>query len=184
MAGWLERTLSPERLALVRTRIREAAAQIAGRPTRDRFGARLACPLLEEDRCVVYPVRPGACIAENAMDARTCEAVYRGDDAPDTLHAANPSMRIAGYIPSATAHLVLTAAAAPPPEPLELITALKIALDTPGAALAWLQGIPIFAPARRSVEDMLEAGAAWAPAEKKNAPRTGCTGARAATTSP
>src|SRR5262245_28130620 len=124
LAEWLTRTLTPEHLAEVRTRVRAAAARLAGQPQRARFGMRLACPLLENHRCLAYAARPAVCIANNALDPQACARVYRGEDDFAEPHAANASVYDAGILPAAVAHEALTAAGAPPAEVLELIEAL------------------------------------------------------------
>jgi hypothetical protein len=78
----------------------------------------------------------------------------------------------AGILPAEVAHEALTAAGAPPAEVLELIEALRIALETPTAAQDWLAGRPLFASARRTDADRKDTQTCWTTAQARHDART------------
>lgn len=104
------------------------------------------CPLLVDNACSVYPVRPFVCRGFNSYDAYTCELqkMFLKEDA-----------KIEGY-----AHQDRAAQAALAglrcgleesglgSEVLDLAPALRIVLTTPNVAPRWLSGEPVFDGAR------------------------------------
>jgi Fe-S-cluster containining protein len=113
------------------------------------FGLRMVprppCPLLMENLCQAYDVRPLVCRAQNSLRLSECEEKFRGErrlvvahDIPATLWGA-----IAEGISAGLAEAGFGADTS-----LEFTMALRIALETPAAAERWLAGDPIFVPAR------------------------------------
>src|SRR5262249_55173747 len=110
-----------------------------------RSRARMPCPLLAENRCLAYPVRPLTCRGFNSADAVQCE------------QSLAPGNRIVvpSYAPQQRINtLVLDGMRAALEQSrleadlLELTAALSIALTTPEAAERWLSGETVFAAAR------------------------------------
>ncbi len=113
------------------------------------FGLRMVprppCPLLSESLCQAYDVRPLVCRAQNSLRLAECEEKFRGErrlvvahDIPITVWGA-----IAEGVSKGLAETGFGADAS-----LEFTMALRIVLETPGAAERWLAGEPIFVPAR------------------------------------
>jgi Fe-S-cluster containining protein len=137
IATYLRETLSPDQWHSLLERVRTAAVQ------RRRDGS--PCPLLVENRCSAYPVRPLTCRGYNSSDARRCEQALdpaSGVEPPvywpqqrlatfvlDGLRAGLDESRLDGGL-------------------LELTAALHIALETPDIQERWLSGQRVFAPAR------------------------------------
>ncbi len=144
IAEYLRATLGPQELAAVTDRLARRDERLQAMAEERRPRARLACALLVNQRCSVYPVRPLSCGGMTSASAEACEASYR-----------------AGWtrsIPNGPRHLGIAAgvrqgveqglaAAGLPAHDLDLTAALRIALETPDAVERWLSGEPIFAAA-------------------------------------
>lgn len=144
IAEYLRASLTPHELAALTKRVGRRDERLRAMPEERRPRARLACALLLNQRCSVYPVRPLACRGMTSASAEACEASYR-----------------AGWtrpIPNGPRHLGIAAgvrqgveqglgAAGLPARDLDLTAALRIALETPDAVDRWLAGEPIFAEA-------------------------------------
>ena len=138
----LRSTLDAEELAALRGRIAAHRAAMSGAGVAERRGIRAACPLLVEDRCSVYPIRPMSCRGWNSLDVGGCEADHldpsRGICVPIYMpqHQVNACVQegmVAGLRRAGLEH-----------ERVELVAALEIALETPDAAARWLAGEPVF----------------------------------------
>jgi Fe-S-cluster containining protein len=145
IAAYLRQMLSPEQLRALQVRASELAEQRrALRPDR-RARARLPCPLLVEDRCSAYPVRPLTCRGYNSTDARKCEqSLEPGSQVVVPSYA--PQQRLCTFVLDGMRAGL--AEARLDGELLELTAALDIALRVPDAAERWLAGEVVFAPAR------------------------------------
>jgi Fe-S-cluster containining protein len=90
---YLERNASPEELRNTRDRVLRLEAQ-RDALTGDRWAAaRLPCPLLVNDRCAVYPVRPLTCRGYGSTDAAACERHVRSRARVEVPLAAAPQRR-------------------------------------------------------------------------------------------
>lgn len=78
----ISRYFAPARLEGLKERILRSAAFKVGKSKRDLAAARQAepCPLLEEDKCVVYPWRPLMCRAMHSLDREHCRASFTAGD--------------------------------------------------------------------------------------------------------
>jgi len=114
--------------------------------TGDQWAAdRLPCPLLVENLCIAYPVRPLTCRGYTSSDARRCESAAKSRQ-PPAVPTHGPSLRMATFIlDGMRSGLAETGLAG---DRLLLAEALRIALTTTDAAKRWLAGDPVFAPAR------------------------------------
>jgi hypothetical protein len=107
-------------------------------------GRRVPCPLLREDRCSVYPVRPLNCWGWNSHDARRCQ--FYAETGRGSTSVYLPQKEIADGV----SHGVIQGLGQVElsGQKVELLRALKIAIDTPDAEERYLAGERIFAPAR------------------------------------
>ncbi len=137
----LRRTLPADELAALRRRVVAADERIRGLDARERRQARIACPLLVDGMCSVYANRPLPCRGYNSLDVAACQ---RGVDT--TLDVRIPSNPLLSA-PSEGARVGIAQALMEHGlEPnVELIGALRIALEQPDAAAHWLAGEPVFA---------------------------------------
>jgi Fe-S-cluster containining protein len=137
IAAYVLQKLSAEELAALLNRFQAAPPRTSA--------TRTPCPLLVDNRCSVYPVRPLTCQGFNSSDARACEASVRGNGQPvRTIYA--PQMRLTTLVLDGLRAGVAQAGLWS--EAVELIAALRIALAEPDAIERWLDRQPVFAPAR------------------------------------
>jgi Fe-S-cluster containining protein len=145
IVAYLRETLSPEQWEALRQRVR-SGVEVRRLLGIDRVRrAALACPLLVEDRCSAYPVRPLTCRGYSSSDALSCE---RALDPASGVQVPIywPQQRLAAFVlDGMRAGLAANGIDA---ELLELTAALQIALETPDVEKRWLSGEKVFAPAR------------------------------------
>lgn len=145
IAGYLRQTLPPERWAALCERVRVGHERRRALAAGTLRRARLPCPLLENDRCLAYPVRPLTCRGFNSSDARRCEQAI----------ASPGRVEVPDYAPQRRlATLVLDGLRAGVQENrlegelLELTAALHLACADANAEARWLAGQKVFAAAR------------------------------------
>ena len=142
----LRATLPPPELARLKKRVREAHATTAGLSAEERAKKKLVCPLNGEGGlCVAFEVRPAACRGANSFDRSQCEAAFERPDDDLPVHHYRPDKQNAESFMAGT-QLAL-AEARLDPRPLELVAALRVALETPDAKARYLRGEAVFEPA-------------------------------------
>jgi Fe-S-cluster containining protein len=146
VAAFLKETMSDRQMAVLKARIAELDDQTRRMDMKQRAYSRLACALLVEDRCCVYPVRPLRCRAYNAFGVDRCRLLYE---------TGNIQTGVDGYLPQREIpFLVQTGLRAAidscgyDSSVLDLTTALRFALQSRDIAEEWLRDEPVFAPAR------------------------------------
>jgi Fe-S-cluster containining protein len=72
----IERTFAADAVARVRDRARRYAVQMAGRSLDEPTNESVPCPLLVDDRCSVYQVRPLVCRGYNSTDVDACRRAH------------------------------------------------------------------------------------------------------------
>lgn len=145
IAAHLRHALSGDQMRITQERVHERAEQKrATRPDR-RAAAGLPCPLLVENRCIAYAVRPLTCRGFNSSDAAQCERSLQTGNAAG-VPSYVPQRLLCTYVldgmRAGLAESLLDG------ELLELTAALDIALTLPKAAERWLGGEAVFAAAR------------------------------------
>jgi hypothetical protein len=146
IAAHLRETLGPAELSALEARVRRTDAATRGLSRVERARAGVPCPLLVDGSCSIHPVRPLICRGWSSLDAAACERHFAD---PDRAPAA-PGYRIAYELASAVLAGLGAASidAGRDGALLELVAALRIALEHPDAAGRWDAGRPVFAPAR------------------------------------
>ena len=145
IVAYLQEHLSPEQMDATQQRVVERDDERRGLRQDSWAAKRVTCPLLVNERCSVYSVRPLTCRGFNSTDARSCE---RSIKAREHVHVPvhDPPHRVATFVldglRSGVSEVGLTG------DLLELTAALRVALTIPDAAQQWLAGQPIFAGAR------------------------------------
>jgi len=119
--------------------------QISGLSAVDRARVGLPCPLLENDRCSVYDVRPITCRAANSSDAERCKAAIGPEAIQDTVPSYTHQVTVCRHVTRALLEGFQEIGFATPP--LELVSALRIVLTNDDAFSAWVRGEPVFAKA-------------------------------------
>jgi hypothetical protein len=141
VADWLRRNRPADALERLQSRL---AAFID-----DGYGLKTVprppCPLLADDRCMAYDVRPLVCRAQNSLQVSQCEEKFHGKR--DMVVAYDVPLRIWTALAEGLSAGLAEAGLAGS-ESVEFVTALKIVLETPDAMERWIAGEPVFAPAQ------------------------------------
>jgi len=145
LVSYLRETLSPEQWQALRERVLEGARQRRALGPSQRRRATLPCPLLVDNRCSAYPVRPLTCRGYNSSDARRCEDSVSGQKAVEVPMYA-PQQRLTTFVlDGLRAGLAESRLDG---ELLELTAALAVIFETPDVEKRWLAGEKVFASAR------------------------------------
>ena len=145
IVAYLRETLAPEQWHSLCERVRAGMQQrqLLGL-ARVRLSA-LPCPLLLDDRCSAYPVRPLTCRGYTSSDAHSCKLALDPKSGV-TVPIYWPQQRLAAFVLDGLRvgleNSLLDG------ELLELTAALRIALETPNVEERWLAGENVFSPAR------------------------------------
>jgi Fe-S-cluster containining protein len=137
IAAYLQEHLSAAELAQTRQRVVEADERRRELGIGSWAASRLPCPLLANNRCQAYPVRPLTCRGFTSSAATACEQWVTSTN----------SVRIPVHVPSQRLTTMALdglraglAEAGLPGEHLDLTPALRVILSTPGALQEWLEG--------------------------------------------
>ncbi|MBI1778439.1 MAG: YkgJ family cysteine cluster protein [Proteobacteria bacterium] len=146
IALYIEENFGAERRSRLMQRIAERQALHAGLEQAERQLRRDPCPLLEDGRCSVYPVRPMICRSFNSMNVATCEREILGGGNPEGIDA----WRIPWLVGLAVNEGLMTGLveAGYVDGDVELVAGLAIALGQPNTAERWLAHEPSLAPAQ------------------------------------
>jgi hypothetical protein len=146
IAAHLRATLTPGALAALTARVHAADEETRGLSRAERAAAGIPCPLLEDGACSVHEVRPLVCRGWTSLDAAACERHFAD---PGGVPAA-PSYRVGYELATAVLAGLGRAAldAGRDGRLLELIAAIRIALDRPNAGDRWDARLPVFSQAR------------------------------------
>jgi hypothetical protein len=145
IAVHLRATLAPDALGALTARVRAADEQTRGLTRAERALAGVPCPLLVDGACSVHEVRPLLCRGWTSLDAVACGRHFAD---PERVPAA-PSHRV-GYELCAAVLAGLGRAALDAGRDgrlLELVAALRIALERPNAGDRWEARLPVFSRA-------------------------------------
>lgn len=121
---------------------------LIGIATNDRIGRKLACPLLVDGACSVYRHRPLVCRQATSLDLAACIDEFEGRNLTSRVPISGAYQQH-----SSNAHITLLAALRAlglSSDPLELASALEVALLDPQAETRWLAGRMCFATCRVS----------------------------------
>jgi len=143
------------------TRIRAAAARVAGVGYVERQEVHQPCALLDHAGCCsVYAARPAACRRYFSLSLDACESIWNGD-APDT-EPEHPMIAEPGRFAANGLHNAFIAAGYDGYS-YDLMAALAEAIDDPECEARWRLKEPVFSVrARSSVPDGFSQDAALA----------------------
>ena len=127
------KTRPPAAIAALTDRLREHAARAQASTAQTH---RMPCPLLEQDLCTVYEMRPAVCRKAHSLDVRQCATP--GADIPQSLEVLLKAEALSKGSADAYKHLGLAAAGH------ELGQALLLALTDPTAEARWMNGEAVF----------------------------------------
>jgi hypothetical protein len=145
IVSYLRQTLTADQMQTTQARVRERAEQRRALRPDQRGRARSPCPLLVENRCIAYNVRPLTCRGFNSADASACERAMQTGNAAG-VPAYVPQRRLCTFVLDGMRAGLEEARLAS--QLLELTAALDIALTLPAVAERWLAGEAVFASAR------------------------------------
>ncbi len=147
IAAHLRETLDEGALGALLDRVREADAKTRGLSREARAEAHVPCPLLDsEGGCSVHAARPLVCRSWTSYDAGACEGYWEAPSGRLT-----PPQYAVGYELTQAVLAGLGKAcfsAGRDGTPLELIAALRIALERPNAGERWHRRLPVLQMAR------------------------------------
>lgn len=144
IAAFIHSNLPAEKFRQVRSRINSMAKHYLGFDERRGKHSVVSCPLLENDYCIAYPVRPSACIVHTSYDPRACDPISaRGPVKSNPLFQSTIWNFADGY------ELLFSRAANKSPDWLEFVIALDAIVDDPDSDIGkWIAGKDIFLSAR------------------------------------
>ena len=143
IVDYLQSSLQPGELPALRQRIAETDNITRGLGGQRRVRARKICPLIIDNTCLVYPVRPITCRTYHSLYTSDCEALLDDDQQSVSIRLDISAMGM-GLLAGLTDGL---RQAGLQTRPLELIAGLRIALDEPESMRRWLAGEPLFSEA-------------------------------------
>ncbi len=123
-------------------RVHEAERQTRGLNSYERLFARVPCPLLSDGQCSVYPARPLVCRGYNSYNWAICAQDLSYPRSWRLIPHDNAQKNIySGVLEGLSSGLKEEGLSS---DLLELIAALRVALDQPDACERWLAGDPVF----------------------------------------
>ncbi len=150
LAEWLREHRDEASRAALLDRVRAVDAVAHGKGRAQRALLNLPCPLLEDGACSAYEARPLLCRGWSSLDAEACAAHFRD---PGELPVPRPPGSSYELASAVLAGLVSAARdSGRDGALLELVAALRIALERPNAGERWAKGLGVFAPAREGAE--------------------------------
>jgi Fe-S-cluster containining protein len=145
IARVIDQYFSPQKRELIKEKTLRSAALKAGRSKQELAAVRRAqpCPLLAENKCVVYPWRPFMCRAMHSLDQEHCRTSFLAGDlsGEDTyyLHRYVFPMSLSAGLTAGCQEVGCTTPV------LELTQALGQVLLAPWLAERWVAGEKVFA---------------------------------------
>ena len=111
----------------------------------ERKKAKIPCPLLKDNICSVYEVRPLACRGWNSTNVKDCESAYNSSE-EGQIHVFGPQLMASNSVSIGINQGLQNGGYKP--ENLELTSALKIALSKYNVDEKYFSGKHIFRDAR------------------------------------
>jgi Fe-S-cluster containining protein len=137
IAAYLQEHLTEAEMEQTRQRVSAALERRNALGPGSSAADRTPCPLLVDNRCQAYPVRPLTCRGFTSSDADACERWVTSTRSP-SIPAHLPSQRLTTMaLDGLRAGLVEAGLSG---EHLDLIAALHVILSQPAAVQDWLKG--------------------------------------------
>jgi Fe-S-cluster containining protein len=163
IAAFIEETFSVEEREALAGRVAATDKQARGMSDEEWGEARVPCPLLVDNECSIYSVRPLDCRAYNSHSVAACRDAFESyaewDVPVDAEHQSSYKCVQAGLIQA-------LAGSGRSASLLELTAALRILLEDPNAAVRWRAGENVFAAAELAPDDPeQQAFLPWTPSD-------------------
>jgi hypothetical protein len=158
-AKFLHDNLSPSEVLRLRDKVAARARQTEGLDNDQRMDRRIACAFLNENICTIYPVRPLQCRGGYSEDADYCRNLLEHREETQTAVANGTIDGKYLLVPKMlydSAQVGMAGALQKDglnSDPLDLATAMAIALGDRDIADKWLRGLPVFERARLHRQD-------------------------------
>lgn len=146
IAAHLRGALDPEAFAALLDRVRAADERTRGLSRRERARAGVPCPLLVDDACSVHEVRPLLCRGWTSLDAEGCARHFADPDGAPVPARHAPGYELASAVLAGLGRAALDAGR--DGALLELVAALRIAMERPSAGERWEARLSVFSTAR------------------------------------
>jgi hypothetical protein len=150
IAAHLRATLDPDALAALMERVRATDERTRGLSRRERALEGAPCPLLVDDACSVHEVRPLLCRGWTSLDAGACARHFADPAGAPVPGGHAPAYELASAVLAGLGRAALDAGR--DGALLELVAALRIALERPNAGARWDARLPVFSLARDAEE--------------------------------
>lgn len=151
IAGYLKSNLRADKWSEVRERIRSMATHYRAVDQETRKDLYIPCPLLENNRCMIYQIRPPICCGHTSLDARDCDPEGVNDKVK-----INPLLKGKMSDFSRLSDEQIAMGTKAKRGVLEFAIALNAIIDNPLDSVGkWLEGEDVFKDAWVDEEDLL-----------------------------
>lgn len=139
VADFIRSRFTPEKQDAVLRKAQENWKRIEPMTLAQHFNAGLPCPLLEDGKCSVYPVRPSSCREAHSLRAEPCKAFLENPESPEVFAELVGGVKMATraeYLGTSKAF----ESAGYDSQPYDLNAALIQALQNPASERRWRDG--------------------------------------------
>ena len=147
---FLKETLSVEDLQTLKVKIRKTAESIGDWSIEKRKQNFVQCPLLVDDSCSVYEVRPLVCRGYTSYDKEACRKKTEEENASASIEGFLLQYLVPAYTRLGLQSTIASIGIAP--KDIDLIRGLHRALESAPLFDQWLAGEPVFDDISMSVE--------------------------------
>ncbi len=144
IAEYLKRNARPGEVKALRQRINSDMEWMHEASREELYAIRRPCPLLVDDCCSVYEVRPLACRGWNSLDVDKCEEDFHHPERNVETQVSLPMLEGATKVRQGLYRGLGRAGLQH--DRVDFIAALKLALDQADAVRQWLDGEPFVTP--------------------------------------
>jgi len=155
IAAYVREQFTTEGFNALKLRISESVNAAIGRTPLEYRALGKPCPMLVNNRCSIYPVRPIACRGWNSRNARKCEAAHRKPiDRSVTIPIYGVINALADSVSCGLSKALNREGLES--DPVNLTAALNLALNNPDVAVLWRFRERPFAAAKSSPISRIE----------------------------